>query len=172
MSGYFAGGLDLRVEVAGEVQVHERLEGVLRRVEDWTPALREMAASFHEHMQDAFLTEGGATRAGRWAPLSPKYAAWKEQHFPHRGLLVQTGKLRDALQGEGPDAVERIEPHELEVGSSRRVGAWDLGLLHQLGRGRLPVRKAIDIPEELTSRWVRLLIAHLQGNAAEGADAD
>jgi hypothetical protein len=46
-------------------------------------------------MREQFETEGDFF-GDPWAPLSPRYAAWKEQHYPGKGILIAEGDLRRA----------------------------------------------------------------------------
>jgi hypothetical protein len=93
-------------------------------------------------VQTDFATEG-AQSGSRWAPLSPKYAAWKQQHYPGRGILLREGALKASLAGpDAPQAIFRMAPTSLEIGTSVRYA-----LAHQNPRpgSRLPQRPPMRV---------------------------
>lgn len=159
------GAVEFSVDVAGEIQIKRRFEGLIGNIEDLTPALERIANHFQAHIEKVFETEGGATRGGAWKPLSKPYAARKAKTHPGKGILERRGDLRKAMTGKGPGAIRNVGPQELEIGASVRTpnGKWDLGLIHQLGSrdGRVPMRPIIDLPETVKTQMVREIADHL-----------
>jgi Phage virion morphogenesis family len=91
-------------------------------------------------MIQAFQTQGSSTGPA-WAPLSPRYAAWRERHgYGGQGILVRSGQLSSSLINPERSALGIFEsaPSSLRLGS-RRQGA----LFHQLGTRRMPARPPI-----------------------------
>ena len=62
---------------------------------------------FEAAAEGQFEAEGAGPRAGAWAPLSRRYAEWKEEHFPGKGILERTGRLREALTASSSPFAER-----------------------------------------------------------------
>ena len=156
-----AGFVEFRIEVAGDVQIQRRLEGMLRRVDDWSPAFERIANHFQAHMAEVFATEGGATAHGKWTPLSPAYAKTKPAG---KKILERDDLLRQAMTG-GAGSIRSVSPHELQIGGTRRSanGRWDVGLIHQKGTddGRVPMRPIIDLPEEQKRLYMQEIRVHL-----------
>lgn len=160
---YQPGAVEFRFEVQGEVQIAERFEGMIRRVEDCTPALEQIATHFYTHMEQAFDTGGSATRA-TWAPLAERYARWKAKHYPGLPVLTRKGALRRSLSSaSAPGSLRRITPDSLEIGTTLAVpsGRWNLGGLHQEGLPPVPQRKIINLPDDVTVTWMGYLRAHM-----------
>lgn len=130
----------------GEAQVDRTLEVVSLHAQDATPVWEELADRFLDDERRQFQSEG-AYGSGRWAPLSPKYAAWKARHWPGRGILVRTGELVASLT-QGPQ-VRVITPSQMAVGS-----AVDHGKYHQRGQG-VPRRRPVELPESERREWTR-----------------
>lgn len=136
--------------VEGETQVDRTLARFADNVGDARPAWEALAAKFARAERRQFATEG-AYASGGWAPLSPKYAAWKERHYPGRPILELTGALKDSLTRR-PFGVEVIEPGYMVLGSG-----IDYGKYHQAGGGRLPRRRPVELTEASRREWVRLI---------------
>lgn len=88
-----------------------------------------------------FQAEGGGPFAGPWAPLTEKYRAWKERHYPGRPILVRTGDMREALTSSAsPFASRDYSDSELAYGTK----GLNYASFHQTGTGRLPGRPPFD----------------------------
>lgn len=121
------------------------------RLRNAQPAFNEIAGVMAGLQKDWFATEG----QGSWAPLSPKYAAWKKKHFPKRGILHGPDRrghkglqLRDQLT-KRPFGYERITRHEFIYGST-----LDYSKHHRLGAGNMPARDPL-VP--LTPQTIKIL---------------
>lgn len=137
-------------EFYGDTQVERTIDRTLDRTDDATPAWDAIADSLARAERRQFDSEGGYASGG-WAPLSPRYAAWKERHYPGRPILVRTGRLRASLT-ERPLGVEVIRPHSAILGSH-----VPYGLHHQRGGGRLPRRRPVELPESVRRQWVQIV---------------
>lgn len=140
----------LEFEFYGDVQLSRTLADRAERAEDVRPAWDAIADRFEEAERRQFGSEG-TYGSGGWAPLSPKYAAWKARHYPGRPILVREGDLRESLTSR-PFGVEVIEPHRMILGSDVVHGGY-----HQAGSGALPQRRPIELPEQERQEWVRIL---------------
>lgn len=156
------GGLELRLDLNGETLLRRRIEGLLDNVEDLSPAMRQIADHFHQHMEDVFLSEGGATAHGQWKSLDAQYALWKARYGPSRSMLRYSDRLMNSLtSGGAAGAIEDITKDSLTVGTAVQVGAWNLGSLHQGGTKRMPQRRIIDPPEAVKERWMGFIRDHV-----------
>lgn len=80
-----------------------------------------------DNIQDRIATQRSADD-GVWAPLSPKYAAWKERKFPGKGILTLHGYLHDFIAWQA-------DTDGVAIGSNRIYAATQ-----QFGRGNIPPR--------------------------------
>jgi len=154
--------VDLRLSVLGEIQLHRALAGRIRLTSDFSPVFQKMHADFIDMEKTAFAQQGAYEGNPAWAPLSPKYAAWKARHFPGANILYRTGALLHALTG-GAGHTSEIKPFYLRIAALLRVGRWDLGALHQTGTRHMPARKPLLLSRARRSRWLRFLSNHLRG---------
>lgn len=151
----------LHAEVEGKRQLSRALEIISDNIQDFTPAFEEMEMDFYQTQQRVFLREGSFEGLSAWAALSPRYAAWKRQHFPGRGILELTGELRASLtRPSAPGSIRVINPDWMEIGTKVRTpdGRYNLGLLHQRGTSRMPARPPLRLTKNQRKRWVS--IAH------------
>lgn len=104
----------LEINVGGQERMFRRLAGITGKLGDFEPLGKALEPVVYGGLRAHFDSEGG----GNWDPLSPRYAAWKQRHFPGRRIMVRTGALRDSL--DGPDArfsVRRVDRHGGEWGT-------------------------------------------------------
>src|SRR5438132_124465 len=108
--------LDFTVALPGLPALTVGLSLLRTDIADWTPFWRDhFAPFFYRNILTDFVNEGGSSGAP-WAQLSPAYAAWKQQHYPGRGILVRSGALKASLAGpDAPSAVFRATPTSLEI---------------------------------------------------------
>lgn len=141
--------LRLTFDFYGDAQVERTLERFAEHAEDVSPAWEAIASRLTVVERRQFASEG-RTGSGGWAPLSPRYAAWKARHYPGQPILVATGALRRSLTTR-PLGIERIEPHEAWLGSD-----IDYGGFHQRGDG-VPRRRPVELTENERRRWVKII---------------
>lgn len=134
----------------GDQQVDRTLERFSDAVEDARPAWDAMADRFAAAERRQFATEGRAASGG-WAPLSPRYAAWKARRYPGKTILRRSDDLWRSLT-QRPLGVEVIEPRFAMFGSAVPYGAY-----HQHGSGRLPRRRPVEFTEAERREWVKIL---------------
>lgn len=128
-----------------------------RRIE----ALSDMSGIFSEAIDEVVMpeikeqldTEG----RGRYAPLSPAYAARKRRLYGDRPILQATGIMYRSLTEPGaPHQIKRVGPSEAFFGTDLERARF-----HQRGRGRRR-RKIIDLTREFRKR-LRDFIAKKMG---------
>lgn len=159
------GEFRLRIEIMGVVAFDRKLIGVLGRMENLEPAWLAIAASFREHMAAVFASEGGATAGGTWTELSPKYAVWKAKRYGGSPILTRTGALASSLTtASGMDSIQVTTPESMTLGTRVAYARY-----HQGGTRRMPARKIIDLPDDVKTRWTRIMAAHVN---LEGGGVD
>lgn len=145
--------VQISFDLPGERQLESYFDHLVHIPDDWRPAWEHMAEDFWASEEREFDTEGQRT----WAPLSPRYAKWKERHYPGMPMLVRTGALKLSLtQPDAKGAVYDVFPTELQLGTDlkTRNGQYTLGMLHQTGTRRgMPPRPPVKIRSDLQSKW-------------------
>lgn len=153
--------VSLRIEVAGEVQLHRAITRFTAGVSDLSPLWPDVLTEFRSIEAEQFDTRGH----GEWAPLSPTYASWKARNYPGRSLLVREGELRDSLTSDkGADV--KMAPLELRIGTRVKHAGF-----HQLGTSRMPARKPIDLREPDKQRLMRVVQRYLVNLSREADGA-
>jgi hypothetical protein len=152
--------VELRFEVAGSVELSRVLEGLTGDMKNLAPAFERMAEDYRTTRHGLFSGEGSYEGFPSWAPLSPKYRAWKETRYPGRPTLVLTGETRASLVDKNhPDHFYEAKGQEMTLGSVHRTpgGKWNLALLHQTGTDRMPARPPGSLTQPEKNRWVSIL---------------
>lgn len=155
--------IHLRFEVDGDVQLSRALDMVADELEDLSPAFERMAEDFYTTQWQVFAKEGGHEGLKPWAPLSERYEAWKERHYPGRPILVLTGRLRAALTTPNArGAIKQVTADTLILGAHVPVkGGWNLAALHQQGTRKMPARPPLRLTEPQKKRWVKYMHEHV-----------
>jgi hypothetical protein len=159
-------------------QWHNAFSRFADQVMDWSPVFQAIAEDFKKGQIEQFRTEG-AYGSGGWKALSPKYAAWKEQHKPGMPILVFSGLLMKAATNPDVAFTENQLMISIDDAGSYQVFSKRLGRLvtkhkpavagyHQKGAGRLPKRLVIQLPESQKVRWRKIfqsyMVAATRGN--------
>lgn len=134
----------------GEAQLDRTLARMAEDVSDLRPVWEVLAARFAVMERRQFDSQGWYASAG-WAPLSPRYARWKAEHYPGKTILRRTDDLFNSLTRR-PFGVEVIEPKFAIFGSSVEYGHY-----HQRGGPHLPRRRPVEFPEAERREWVKVL---------------
>lgn len=160
--------VDLSLDLPGQAPIRARMEGVVTRLEDLSPAFEQIRDEFRKQTREAFDTQGASTAAGRWAALSEPYGTRKAKSHPGKTILRREDALFNALMG-GAGAIEEIGPRELTVGSAVTTpnGRWNLGLIHQEGTedGRIPARPIISPTDDDRAAYREILADFLWDEA-------
>jgi len=85
-------------EIEGEKHIERTLMVSSEKLKTYYKPLQKSADLLLSDIDQAFQSEGAIF--GGWAPLSPRYEAWKSRHFPGRGILERTGKMRGGFRKE------------------------------------------------------------------------
>lgn len=140
--------------VLGEEQVARTLDRLADRAEDLTPAWEVLRQRFLRVELRQFASEG--RYSGGWAPLSPRYAAWKARHYPGKTILRRTDELWRSLT-VGPE-IAILRPTEMTLGT-----AVPYAIHHQRPStpGQPPRRRPLELSEYERRQWVKVLQAHI-----------
>jgi phage gpG-like protein len=150
-------GLRLLFDFYGDVQLDRTLVRFGDNVRDARPAWDKIADSFATLEARQFSSHGHAASGG-WAPLSPRYGAWKAQHYPGKPIMVRSGDLMESLTRR-PFGIEDIDRQSMRIGSDVDHGRW-----HQRGGPNLPRRRVVELTEGTRRDWVQILQRHIVSN--------
>lgn len=148
-------GLTLQFTVAGEKQIGLRFLDLGVKIKDLAEPLTAIGEDYLEAERSTFEAEGAFEGKSKWKPLSEKYLKFKRKKFGWTSILVASGKLHEAVTTKGAEGnIFRIGKLALELGVNLPVNGWNLGLLHQLGTGKMDAREIIRISEPQRKRWI------------------
>lgn len=129
--------IDLDVRVSGLAEVQSRLDGIVKRMHDFTPVFLWAQDELRKANAQNFSSNG--LPVGGWAPLSPPYAAWKAAHGGGPPMQ-RTGQLFRSLASlSGPTNV--ITPMWARFGTD-----VDYAKFHQYGTRKMPKREVVYEP--------------------------
>lgn len=130
---------EIRLEIFGEKVIARRLERFGEGISDFRPLFNRIVTVLEESTVENFATEGHGT----WPPLSPRYAAWKAEHYPGKPIMRRTDRLYDSLVGKGAGAVRDIQETRMRYGTTVPYAA-----IHQKGGATIPQRRVVHLLEE------------------------
>jgi len=139
----------------------EELLAMAERAEDTSPAWRRWGDDVTAAFREQFDSQGVRLTGDVWAPLSPRYAAWKARHFPGQPILRLTDVLFASMTHR-PLGVDRVTDHSGEFGTnvrSRRGAPYPYYLQHgtRFMPARPLVRRTPDLVEAASAhlrRWI------------------
>lgn len=130
-------------DISGDVQLDRAFNRITQLITDFRDVWPAVAEAFYEIETEQFNSQGSKGASGKWAPLSPAYAAYKAKAFPGEPILQATHSMVNSLTSpEALDSIFRVDPMELVIGSKAPYA-----LAHQTGGGRLPARPPISLSE-------------------------
>ncbi|WP_210161261.1 phage virion morphogenesis protein [Bradyrhizobium sp. ORS 285] len=145
-----AGGLYLRMELQGEVQLSRVLQGVSATVKNWRPAFEKSGEQMVDFFsEDVFDTEGAAVD-DPWAALNPDYEKRKQKKYPDAGILQATGLMRDSFVSQ-PSAMSLIV---------RNTAPYFKFHQSNQPRTRLPRRVMMKLTENIREKLIKNMQAY------------
>jgi phage gpG-like protein len=149
---FLGGELHFRMEGdRGKDDWVKDLQGFKQRGNNLQPAFLAIARYLMGSVRRTFEAEG---RPSPWAPLSPKYAAWKARVWG-TPILVRKGDLRDSLTEEGnPYMLLRITPRALQYGSTL---PYFRAHQHGLPERNLPARPMLVLQRQDRAQISRII---------------
>ncbi len=146
-----ADNFQFTLDVAGEEQLVRGFSRLADEFKDLSEPFRAIVQDFKAIEAKQFKSEGSYGGSG-WQALSPRYAAWKEQNYPGRPIMVLSGLLMDSLTGENSYFVQEIRPLQLTMGTQV---PW--AIYHQQGTSRMPQRKLVNLTEADRARMMKTI---------------
>jgi hypothetical protein len=138
--------LRMRIDISGEVQYERGFAAMDAELEDLREPLGGVADLLKRAVGEQFLTEG--EHGGLpWQPLSPAYAAEKEERYPGHPILVASGEMRDAFLVSGTRELsrERLVWGVTDQRDSHGDPISIRAAAHQSGEGVVPQRKIVAL---------------------------
>jgi phage gpG-like protein len=147
----------LRFGIVGDNRMESFFDHLEQIPDDFREPFEKMAEDFWEHEETVFDSEGPG-----WRPLTPKYAKWKEKHYPGKPIMERTGALKASLtEGIAADSVFLVYPTRMELGTTNPYAIY-----HQTGSIKVPnhppKRKLMSLPAELQRQWNRRMVEWLR----------
>jgi len=101
--------------------------------------------ALEEAVSKQFDARGKGPLSSSWAELTPRYAKWKQKHYPGQPLLELTGQLRAALTDATSKNAQRIiSGKELSYGTT----GIPYASFHQTGTPGMPQRPPFDFGKD------------------------
>ena len=112
---------------------------------DLRPSLNVIGIGYRKEVNAIFEKQQPRQQDLRWAPLSEKYAQWKELHYPGMPILVRTGVLKKSMTQLGsPGNISLISKASAVFGTSIFYGIFHDS---DAPRTKLP-RRNFSIPSD------------------------
>lgn len=146
----------LTFAIEGYERADVGLTGAATKARDFRPFWRTVVAPwFFGRIQEQFASEG--TAVGGWAPLSPRYAAWKAKRYPGKTILRRTDRLMKSLTWTGaalatPEGIAIMTPDSATFGSSVFYGRF-----HQRGTRTMRQRRILYLPPDASVTLGKML---------------
>lgn len=130
--------MKLELQGSGFAPLALMLDRFSENVVDGRDIFDAMADAFASTQEQNFKSSGAVY--GGWAPLSPRYAAWKAAAYPGAPILTREGHLRRSLT-QRPLGVEDIAARRMVIGTDISYAGY-----HQKGTSKMPARPMINPP--------------------------
>lgn len=158
------GQVRLNFEVDGEQQLSRFFEQIGSQIADFSEVFEKWGQDFRETQEQVFVSEGAFEGRGRWEDLSPRYAQWKDLHYPGQPILTASGRMRGSLTEEGhSEHIFDYKDDEMMIGTDVFYS-----IFHQRGTMKMPQRKVIELTQDQKLRWVQIARKTLWDQLKEG----
>lgn len=128
----------IRNNEVGIKDAKDKLNDIKKRQKNLEPALKKAGLSLRKYMASNYTSQG--LLVGGWAPLDPKYAAWKATNFPGAPPMVRSGALFNSVAVVGPE----IDAHDTWATYTTNI---QYAKFHQYGTTKMPKREVLFAPE-------------------------
>lgn len=142
----------INITLEGVGTVKRRINGIIGKVKDLRPAFQKIGEDFRNTERKVFQGQGAYGSRSSWKPLTPKYREWKQQHYPGRPILEQTGALRSSLTSKGANHIEIITKNSITLGSSDPKFKW-----HQKDTSKMTARPPITFTKYQGDKWAKII---------------
>lgn len=142
------------ITITGDEILAEHLRIMGKRARSMRVPLTKFGARVRRHNRAQFRTRGAAGGTP-WAPLSPKYAAYKLSRVGPKPIMRFTDDLWKSLT-RNPMGVQDIGKMTAEFGTD-----VDYAEFHQRGTSKMPARPIVTRTEALDNELRRLVSDHI-----------
>lgn len=138
-------GFHLSFDIEGSKQISRRLRIAGKGFEDFKKPFEKTGKYLRDFIKSDVFETRGRVIGESWKPLSKKYAIWKSQHYPGKGILEATGKMKEGFK-------YKAGKQEVVVGS-----VVDYFKYHQSNKPRtkMPRRVMLKLNENNKQRIVK-----------------
>ncbi len=132
-------------------------------LDDFTPVWEDIISEFYQMERKVFAAEGAFSDLQKWDTLSEYYYNWKQKHFPGTKTLHLTGTMESSLTERGAMGnITEVSKEAMAVGSSLKVGKWNLAALHQYGTKTMSARKVLRFTKEFKTKLSQIIRRHFK----------
>lgn len=89
--------IGMTIKITGTRKVQDRLKRLGSSLYEFKGAMGEIGSEGAKYYSNQGFASQGGVFGGRWAALSPRYAAVKSKLYPGRPPLVQSGKMQNSF---------------------------------------------------------------------------
>lgn len=117
--------------------------------QDFKFALEEVTRSYLKENRKNFILKG----TGKYAPLSPKYAAQKSRKFGPLPILVVDGRLRDSVTDrQNQDSIRQVTKNIAVIGTRTPYAGFI-----QTGTNKMPARPFLFFTKDQEKRFTKII---------------
>lgn len=91
-------GFHLNFSIEGEKSLSRRLRIAAKGMKDFKKPFVQTGRYLKEFIKDDVFETRGRVISETWKPLNKKYAIWKSRHYPGKGILEATGKMKSGFK--------------------------------------------------------------------------
>ncbi len=157
-----SGGLEgsrLTISIEGVIELDRALSRWSHDIKDPRPFFEDAEKILKLGVAEQFLSQGDRGSTGGWAPLSPRYAAWKQQKFGPKPILEASGKLKASFTRL------TMSTSELVWGSRLAYAKY-----HQRGTTRMKKRKILEFTQQDKRAFMKALQRMLMFKGSKGVE--
>lgn len=120
--------MKITITIKGVPETKRNLDLISAIVKDMRSGLKTTGEYLIEVFSNQNFESEGQIIGYPWKPLNPAYALWKSTHYPGRGILERTRKMRHGFRGMSTKtylAIRNTQPyagrHQHGIGVPQRV---------------------------------------------------
>lgn len=98
----------LSFKVEGVAELSRKLQTIDRNLKNWNAEFAKTGRFLTRFFSGEVFETRGMAFGESWPALSPRYAAWKAVHFPNKGILERTGRMRRSFEYESGNDHVRV----------------------------------------------------------------
>ena len=91
-------GFNLSFSIEGDKALSRRLRIFSKVTKDFRKPFDKTGKYLRDFIKGDVFETRGRVIGETWKPLNKKYASWKSQHYPGKGILEATGKMKSGFK--------------------------------------------------------------------------